>query len=182
MRAAVLAATLDLLSQRSYEAMTTKEIASLAGVNEVTLFRRWGSKAAIVAEALQNYSATETPTPDTGTLQTDMLVLLRGIIARIQTPIGKAIDQIVVGHYPQPELAEVRQAYWRDRFKRAEALIQRAKDRGELPENIDAQFLVEAAIGPILVRANATGQPLDDRLPEQIVALLLFGVRGTKEP
>jgi AcrR family transcriptional regulator len=179
-RAAVLAATLDLLSQRSYEAMTTKEIASLAGVNEVTLFRRWGSKAAIVAEALQDYSATETPTPDTGSLETDLLALLRGIITRIQTPVGKAIDQIVVGHYPQQELAEVRRAYWRDRFKRAEALIQRAKDRGELPEETDAHFLVEAAIGPILVRANATGQPFDDQLPEQIVALLLFGARGTK--
>ncbi|QBD75956.1 TetR/AcrR family transcriptional regulator [Ktedonosporobacter rubrisoli] len=179
-RAAVLAATLDLLGQRGYEAMTTKDIASVAGVNEVTLFRRWGTKAAIVADALQYYSATETPTPDTGSLQTDLLELLRGIITRIQTPLGKVIDQIVVGHYPQPELEEVRRAYWRDRFNRAEALIQRAKDRGELPEEVNAHFLVEAAIGPILVRANATDQPLDEQLPEQIVALLLFGARSTK--
>lgn len=181
-RKAVIAATLELLSQRGYEAMTTKEIASVAGVDEASLFHRWGTKAAIVAEALQDYSATETPTPDTGTLQTDLLELLRGIITRIQTPVGKVIDQIVVGHYPQPELEEVRRAYWRDRFNRAEALIQRAKDRGELPEEIDAHFLIEAAIGPILVRANATDQPLDDQLPEQIVALLLFGAKSTKRP
>jgi AcrR family transcriptional regulator len=181
-RQAVLAATLDLLGRRGYEAMTTKEIAAVAGVNEVTLFRRWGTKAAIVAEALQDYSASETPTPDTGTLQTDLLALLRGIITRIQTPVGKVIDQIVVGHYPQPELEEVRRAYWRDRFKRAEALVQRAKERGELPEEVDAHFLIEAAIGPILVRANATDQPLDDQLPERIVALILHGVKGTKKP
>jgi AcrR family transcriptional regulator len=181
-RAAVLAATLDLLSQRGYEAMTTKEIASVAGVNEVTLFRRWGTKAAIVAEALQDDGATETPIPDTGTLQTDMLELLRGIITRIQTPMGKVVDQIVVGHYRQPELAEVRRVYWRDSFNSAEVLIQRAKDRGELPEEIDARLLMEAAIGPILVRTIATAQPLDDQLPEQIVALLLFGVKSTKRP
>ncbi len=181
-RKAVLAATLDLLSQRGYEAMTTKEIALVAGVNEVTLFRRWGTKAAIVAEALLDYSATETPTPDTGSLQTDMLELLRGIITRIQTPMGKVVDQIVVGHYSQPELAEVRRVYWRDSFNSAEVLIQRAKDRGELPEEIDARFLMEAAIGPILVRTIATAQPLDDQLPEQIVALLLFGVKSTKRP
>lgn len=180
MRVVVLAVTLDLLSQRGYEAMTTKEIASKAGVNEVTLFRRWKTKAAIVAEALQDYCSTETPTPDTGALQTDLLELLRGIIARIQTPLGKVIDQIVVGHYPQPELAEVRLAYWRERFTRAEALIQRAKDRGELPAEVDAHFLVEAAIGPILVRANATDQRFDDQFPEQIVTLLLFGVGNTK--
>ncbi len=177
-RRAVLEATLDLLSQRGYEAMTTKDLAAHAGVNEASLFRRWGTKAAIVAEALQNFSATETPTPDTGTLQGDMLELLRGIIVRIQTPLGKAIDQIVVGHYPQPELAEVRRAYWRDRFNRAEVIIQRAKERGELPLEVDANFLIEAAIGPILVRANATNQPFDDRLPEQIVALLLYGAKN----
>jgi AcrR family transcriptional regulator len=181
-RVAVLAATLALLSQHGYEAMTTKEIASVAGVNEVTLFRRWGTKAAIVADALQDYNATETPTPDTGALQTDLLELLRGIITRIQTPMGKVVDQIVVGHYSQPELAEVRRIYWRDSFNRAKVLIQRAKDRGELPEEIDARFLMEAAIGPILVRTIATAQPLDDQLPEQIVALLLFGVKSTKRP
>jgi AcrR family transcriptional regulator len=179
-RAAVFAATLDLLGRRSYEEMTTKEIASLAGVNEVTLFRRWGNKAAIVAEALQDFTASETPTPDTGALQSDLVELLRGIIARIQTPTGKAIDKIVVGHYPQPELEEVRRTYWKDRFDRAEALVQRAKDRGELPQEINARFLVEAAIGPILVRANATDQPFETQFPEQVVALLLFGVWNAK--
>jgi AcrR family transcriptional regulator len=174
----VLTATLDLLSQRGYEAMTTRDIAALAGVNEASLFRRWGTKAAIVAEALQNFSATETPTPDTGSLQGDLLELLRGIITRIQTPAGKVIDRIVVGNNAQPELEEVRRAYWRDRFSRADVIIQRAKDRGELAQEINAQFLVEAAIGPILVRANATDQALDDQLPERIVAMLLYGVKN----
>lgn len=182
MREAVLAATLDLLSQRGYEAMTTKDIAAQAGVNEVSLFRRWGTKAAIVAEALQDYCARETPTPDTGTLGTDLLELLRGIIMRIQTPLGKVIDQIVVSHNAQPELEEVRHVYWRDRFSRAETLIQRAKDRGEIPQEVDAHFLVEIAIGPILVRANATDQPMDDQFPERIVAFLLSGIRKTEGP
>ena len=83
-----------------------------------------------------------------------------------------------MGHYPKPEFEEVRRAYWGYRFNRAEALIQRAKDRGELPKEANAHFLVEAAIGPILVRANATGQPMDDQFPEQIVALLLFGAKS----
>jgi hypothetical protein len=61
-----------------------------------------------VAEALQDYGVIETPISDTGTLQTDLLELLCGIITRIQTSVGKVIDQIVVGHYPQPELEEVR--------------------------------------------------------------------------
>jgi AcrR family transcriptional regulator len=158
--------------------MTTKDIAARAGVNEASLFRRWGTKAAIVAEALQDYSALETPTPDTGSLQSDLLALLRGIIARIQTPLGQAISHIVVGHNSQPELEEMRHAYWSDRLSRANVIVQRAKERGELSEEVDAVFLVEAAIGPILARTQATNRPLDDHLPEQVVALLLYGLIG----
>ncbi len=177
-RQAVLAATLELLRQRGYEGMTTKDIAALAGVNEVSLFRRWGTKAAIVAEALQDYSALETPTPDTGNLRDDLLELLRRIIARTQTPLGQAISHIVVGYNSQPELEEVRHAYWRDRLSRANAIVERAKTRGELSEEVDADFLVEAAIGPLLARTQATNRPLDDHLPEQVVALLLYGLTG----
>ncbi|QBD76459.1 TetR/AcrR family transcriptional regulator [Ktedonosporobacter rubrisoli] len=178
-RQAVLAATLELLRERGYEGMTTRDIAAQAGVNEASLFRRWGTKAAIVAEALQNYSAFSTPTPDTGSLQSDLLELLCGIIARIQTPLGQAISQIVVGHNSQPELEDVRHAYWRDRLSRANAIVQRAKERGELSEEVDAAFLVEAAIGPLLARSQVTDRPLDEHLPEQIVALLLYGLTGS---
>ncbi len=175
-RQGVLAATLELLRQRGYEGMTTKDIAARAGVNEASLFRRWGTKAAIVAEALQDYSALETPTPDTGSFPDDLLELLRGIIARIQTPLGQVISQIVVGPNSQPELEEVRLAYWSDRLSRAAAIVQRAQARGELSKEVDADFLVEAAIGPILARSQATNRPLDDHLPEQIVELLLYGL------
>ncbi|HET8846911.1 MAG TPA: TetR/AcrR family transcriptional regulator [Ktedonobacteraceae bacterium] len=175
----MLAATLDLLSQQGYEGMTTKDIAARAGVNEASLFRRWGTKAAIVAEAIQDYSALSTPTLDTGSLQGDLLELLREIIARIQTPLGQVISQIVVGHNSQPELEEVRHAYWRDRLSRSAMIVQRARERGELSEEVDADFLVEAAIGPILARSQATDRPLDNHLPEQIVALLLYGLAGS---
>ena len=175
-RKSVLTATLELLQACGYEVMTTKDIAARAGINEASLFRRWGTKAAIVAEALQDYSALETPTPDTGNLQSDLIELLRGIIARLQTPLGQVISEIVVGHNSQPELEDVRHAYWRDRRSRTNAIVTRARERGELSEEVDADFLVEAAIGPILARSLATDRPLDDHLPEQIVALLLYGL------
>ncbi len=177
-RQAVLTATLDLLREEGYEGTTTKEIAARAGVNEVSLFRRWGTKAAIVAEALQDYSALETPTPDTGSFQSDLIQLLHGVIARTQTPLGQVISLIVVGHNNQPELEAVRHAYWSDRLSRVNTIVQRAKERGELSEEVDADFVVEAAIGPILARTQATHRPLDEQLSEQIVALLLHGLTG----
>ena len=43
-REKLLAATLELISEKGYTGATTREIASRAGVSELTLFRRFGKK------------------------------------------------------------------------------------------------------------------------------------------
>ncbi len=48
----VLEATTNLLGKHGYQAMTTKRIAEEAGVNEVTLFRRYQSKENLVHIAI----------------------------------------------------------------------------------------------------------------------------------
>ena len=52
----LLAATLKLISLKGYLGATTREIASEAGVTEVTLFRHFGSKEKLFEEMLKRYS------------------------------------------------------------------------------------------------------------------------------
>ena len=40
-------ATMNFFMSLGYDRATTKEIADIAGVNEVTLFRKYGSKAGL---------------------------------------------------------------------------------------------------------------------------------------
>lgn len=49
----ILKAALDLFSRNGYTGTTTHEIAERAGVNEVTLFRHFGSKKKIFKEAVK---------------------------------------------------------------------------------------------------------------------------------
>lgn len=51
----LLLAALELLAERGYKGATTREIARRAGVNEVTLFRRFGSKEALLRAALSRF-------------------------------------------------------------------------------------------------------------------------------
>lgn len=51
---ALFDATVTVFAERGYAAATTSEIAQRAGVNEVTLFRRYGTKAALIEAALGN--------------------------------------------------------------------------------------------------------------------------------
>lgn len=48
----IMKAAMDLITEKGYDSMTTKEIAKRAGVNESTLFRRFKGKEDIVVTAM----------------------------------------------------------------------------------------------------------------------------------
>lgn len=52
----ILSAFLRLAAERGMEGVTTREVAAEAGVNPVTLFRRFGDKSTIAVEAIRRYS------------------------------------------------------------------------------------------------------------------------------
>jgi AcrR family transcriptional regulator len=55
-REKLLEATLELISEKGYLGATTREISALAGVSELTLFRKFGKKEHLFEEMLENYT------------------------------------------------------------------------------------------------------------------------------
>ncbi|MFE5318924.1 TetR/AcrR family transcriptional regulator [Paenibacillus sp. NPDC056579] len=55
----MLTAVIDLVAQKGYNGVSTKEIAAAAGVNEVTLFRLFGSKQNLLETAFHHFHYTE---------------------------------------------------------------------------------------------------------------------------
>ncbi|MEW9701235.1 TetR/AcrR family transcriptional regulator [Paenibacillus sp. SI8] len=78
----LLLAAIDLMAQNGYDGTTTKEIAAAAGVNEVTLFRHFGTKQKLVEAAFNRYHYAEEMTQLfneglTGELHSDLLTISR---------------------------------------------------------------------------------------------------------
>ncbi len=90
--------------------------------------------------------------------------------------------QVVVLTKDQALSASSRHIYWTDRLERFRVLVERAQARGELPAQVEPQFLLEAVIGPVYVRFLLTGGPLDEQLPAHIVDLVLHGVVRNNSP
>lgn len=59
--ARIVAAAMKLFEERGYAATTTRAIAESAGVNEVTLFRRFGTKAGVLAAIGRVWEQTGPP-------------------------------------------------------------------------------------------------------------------------
>lgn len=57
-RAKILEAAMNLMSVKGYSSTTTKEIAQLAGIAEITLFRNFKSKDEILQNVIEKYTST----------------------------------------------------------------------------------------------------------------------------
>src|ERR1700733_14093346 len=74
----ILDAAITVVIARGYSGATTREIAATAGINEVTLFRRFESKAHLVGAAIHRDLAQTTTTlqAPSGDLEADLLAVL----------------------------------------------------------------------------------------------------------
>jgi AcrR family transcriptional regulator len=86
-RQRILDAALQLFSEKGYEGTTTREISERAGVNEVTIFRHFGSKEALFREGIQQFSVLSILTDElssrmTGNLREDLLLFSRAYMEK----------------------------------------------------------------------------------------------------
>src|SRR4051812_37589313 len=61
MRNRILDAAIRVFAETGYRGATTRRIAQVADVNEVTLFRHFGSKEELLQQALQQVGTAEAP-------------------------------------------------------------------------------------------------------------------------
>ena len=173
---AVLAATLEVLSEDGFGALTVERVAERAGIHKTTVYRRWGSRESLVGEALAKQGSEAIALPDTGTLRGDLRLVAAAVAANLATPLGRALAQAMVGQGDDPEIAQVTEDFWSTRFERTAVLVERAIDRGELPPASDARLTVELVVASVWFRSIVTRSKVDDELIETVVDAILEGL------
>ncbi len=154
--AAVLDATLTCLVEAGYEALAIGEVARRAHVHETSIYRRWQTKARVVADAVIRAAARDTPAPDTGTFKGDAKAIMERVRLRLRTPVGRAISEVVASQ--SAELEGMRREYWTSRLDTIRVMVERAVTRGELPVSADPRFVMDLLTGPLFVRRTSGGQ------------------------
>jgi len=165
-RAAVLDATIDALVARGIDRVSIADIAAQSGVHETSIYRRWGTREALIIDALFARTEHDLPIPDTGSLRGDLVAAARSLAELLSSPIGALIAAASALTVDDPDLAATRDRYWASRFAFADTVIRRAVDRGELPP------------GALHMRAMLTHEPLEPDLPERLADVALFGLHG----
>jgi AcrR family transcriptional regulator len=178
-RQSILRSTLKLLKQEGgFPELSIEAIAADANVGKTTVYRWWPTKAALVADAFSTSAEKELRFPNTGSLQRDMNLQMRGLIRIFRSQRGKLVAALLAGGQSDPELIEA----YRDQFlwprrRQAYQTLQRGVDRGELPAGCDFDLILDSLYGPILMRFLIRHIKLDESFADEICQLVLQGLR-----
>lgn len=178
-RAAVLAATVDELSERGYAAFTIDNVAQRTGVHKTTVYRRWPDRDSLIAEALAESVAAEIPIPDTGSVDEDLRALARSLVAWADSASGRAILAVLVSTaagLPAPPNSA--RHVFRDRIRHTLPVVTRAIARGELPEGTDPAEMIKTLVAPIYFRVLITGERVDDGTADAAAKVALTAARA----
>lgn len=148
---AMLQATVELLAEVGYEAMSIEAIAARAGVGKTTIYRRYSSKAELVADAIESMRE-EVLIPDTGNLWSDINALIENAAQITLTPLGRqTVAMIISSASSNPGFAQIYwEKYLQPRRKAFAIVIDRAKARNEVQTDLDSGLVFDTMSGIML--------------------------------
>ncbi|MFJ9371474.1 TetR/AcrR family transcriptional regulator C-terminal ligand-binding domain-containing protein [Nocardia sp. NPDC101769] len=181
LRQAVLDATMAQVEAVGIDEVRIAEVAAAAGVHETSIYRRWKTLPRLLADALVSRTEAEVPIPDTGSVRTDLVWFTTALARFVATPTGSAMVRGVVLHGGDPEVADVRQEYWRRRLAVAEDIVRRGQARGEVDTDADPALVVLSLGGLIHIHATHLGRDLTPAEIDKAVRMIVDGIAARPE-
>lgn len=174
----VLARALEVFAERGYAGFSVEEAARRAGVNKTTVYRRWPTKADLLAAAIFKLRDESAEPPDTGSLRKDLVTLLVHRAHQMALPRSRAVMHAFLLGNADPELQAIVQRLRRERPAIPPVVFERAVARGELPKGTDARLLTEALLGPLHSRVHWKREPVTKAYVAALVDLVVSGAEA----
>ncbi|OBG64883.1 MULTISPECIES: TetR-like C-terminal domain-containing protein [unclassified Mycobacterium] len=161
-RARVMPAVLDELARWGLERFSIEALAERHRIDAAMVYRYWEDRRQLIVDAVLSDLESESAGTDTGSLRGDLEALARNVTNRINTEVGRTILRALVmdtrgGH---DEATRVR--FWMVHFAAVRAIVDRARERGELREGVDTLAAVQIVLAPLNIRALYSDVPVDD--------------------
>jgi AcrR family transcriptional regulator len=185
---AILSAAADLFGERGYRATTTRAIAERAGVNEVTVFRRFKNKQGLLRALGESWATSMAGfavggLPDPSDVRATMSALARMEVTQAQR-IGIAAMRLALDARFEPEVAEVLGAGPSQNLEGLTSYLTERQGAGEIRPDIDPRVMAEGFFlitSTLVMSRDVLGTGFEgavvpvEQAAEQLVAMLLDG-------
>lgn len=172
---AILDATLELLVEVGFSGLTVEGVAQRAGVGKATIYRRWPSKLPLIVEAFGRLPGFEEV--DSGSLEVDLKETLKSYLEAFnETSLGAVFPSLAGERAHNPELSKLLEPVARSRREPFVRIFERARERGEISDDVDIDLAADLVVGPISVTLFFRGGTPSPRMVGPIVDLALHGI------
>lgn len=176
----ILQAAGNLLLEEGMAAFTLERVAARAGASRMTVNKWWPSKGALAFDGYFTVVGPALAFPDTGDIAADLTTQLQAFVRLMrETPAGRVMPELIGQAQTDPELAAaLRERYSGPRRRLAVDVVERAKQRGQVRADVDAEAVVDQLWGACYNRLLVPDQPLTDDFATTLVRNLLAGIGG----
>ena len=175
---AILEAAEAVLVEAGYAGFSIEAVARRARAGKPTIYRWWPSKAALLLDVYQRQKRVDIP--DTGRLEEDLVGFLKNLFAHWRETSSGSVFRSLIAEAQSDQTAAVALAgYAEGRRTHTGQIIERAKARGEIADDIDPAVVAD------LVTSYAWRHLLTNRLDEpettirKMVRYLLQGIAAS---
>jgi AcrR family transcriptional regulator len=180
--ASIVRATLELLVEGGYRGLTMEQVRAHAGVGKATLYRRYGSKQELVAEAIRHLNQP-LEQPDTGDVGDDILMIAQSVLAGAErvgfaTFVPRLLAEVVGD-------AEMHAIFYENLVAPRRAVLgevlRRGVARGQLRRDLDVELAIDLLTGPWVYRLLISGGDPDviyQADPSELLELVLHGIEA----
>jgi len=174
---AILNAALAALTENGYDATNMDDIAARAGVGKAAIYRRWSSKAALIADTLIYWrpDLVTNEAPGTGSLAGD----LDAVVERVGRNESDLITtdlvlRVALEAVRDPELASAFEDLMLSRGKRVFSMIlAQAAARGEVSADRDWSLVADVVLAMGLLQV-VRGQTVDAKFVRHVIDTLVL--------
>jgi AcrR family transcriptional regulator len=177
----VIEATLALLAERGYE-FSIDDVAERARVHKTTIYRRWETKARLVAAAMRQIADRDVTAPGSGDVLADLEHLAVQVARALRRPAAaNALRAALSTAGADPELRTVAAEFLASRYETATRVLRAAQHQGIIQQHLDPTLIWRAIVNPLHLNA-VIGGPLTDGTAHALCRIVLDGARvpGTR--
>ncbi|MEV6410627.1 TetR/AcrR family transcriptional regulator C-terminal ligand-binding domain-containing protein [Kribbella sp. NPDC051718] len=179
----ILDATLATLAELGYDRLTMDAVATAAKASKATLYRRWSTKAELVADAISRAKGCPMPEEvDTGSLRGDLISMSCGQGGFTEEMPMSVMAGLMTALHRDPDLKAAFQKYFlAPRIAITNGVYQRAVERGEIAADVDVELLSVTLPAIIVHQAFVLGiEPTEDLILRVIDNVIMPAARGSQ--
>lgn len=169
-RQVIRRAALAELAATGYGGLRVEAVASRAGVGKSTIYRLWGDKLTLVADALETLNEQPGPATVDGTPREQLEAVLRHLAAAMRdSTFGRCVPALAEAAEQDPTVRAFFHGYAARRRQTVVRILAAGVASGDFPTDLDPEHASVALAGAVFYRRLLTPQPLD---PTDVPALV----------